>query len=86
MLVHLTWMYIYVLIKHCRKDTKRIINTLLICKHNISKRSKLMNILGNNSPCKRGNQHFTHYFNKLLNMLNHVFAHFVYTLFDFSLS
>lgn len=86
MLVHLTWMYIHVLIKHCRKDTKRIINTLLICKHNISKRSKHMNILGNNSPCKRGNQHFTHYFNKLLNMLNHVFAHFVYTLFDFSLS
>lgn len=85
MFVHLTWMYIYVLIKLCRKDTKRIINTLLICKHNISKRSKHMNILGN-SPCKRGNQHFTHYFIKLLNMLNHVFAHFIYTLFDFSLS
>lgn len=78
-------MYIYVLIKHCRKDTRRIINTLLICKQNISKRSKLMDILGS-SPFKRGNQHFTHYFNKLLNMLNHVFAHFVYILFDFSLS
>lgn len=78
-------MYIYVLIKHCRKDTRRIINTLLICKQNISKRSKLMDILGS-SPCKRGNQHLTHYFNKLLNMLNHVFAHFVYTLFNFSLS
>lgn len=73
------------LIKQCRKDTRRIINTLLICKQNISKRSKLMNILGS-SPCKRGNQHFTHYLNKLLNMLNHVFAHFGYTLFDFSLS